>query len=137
PVGMLLAPFRDRNFRRLIVFLSTWSFAANIATPFFAVYMLTTLAYPMTAVVILTTASQVSNIAALRLWGNVIDRYSNKAVLQYSAPLFLLCTLAWTFTGLPWIAPFTFWFLLAVHILMGVATAGVGLATGNIAMKLS
>ena len=137
PLGMLTAPFRDKNFMRLIVFLSTWSFAANIATPFFAVYMLTTLAFPMTAVVILTTASQLSNIAALRLWGNVIDRFSNKAVLGYSAPLFLLCTLAWTFTGLPWIERFTFWFLLVVHILMGVATAGVNLATGNIAMKLS
>ena len=137
PLGMLSAPFRDRNFRRLMIFLGSWSFAANTATPFFAVYMLTSLGYPMTTVVILTTASQLSNVAAMRLWGNVIDRFSNKAVLGYSAPLFLLCTLAWTFTGLPWVEPFTFALLLAVHILMGIATAGVGLATGNIAMKLS
>lgn len=137
PLGMLAAPFRDKNFLRLMIFLGSWSFAANIATPFFAVYMLTSLGYSMTAVVILTTASQISNLAAMRLWGNVIDRHSNKAVLGYSAPLFLLCTLAWTFTGLPWVAPFTFTLLLAVHILMGIATAGVGLATGNIAMKLS
>jgi MFS family permease len=67
----------------------------------------------------------------------LIDRFSNKAVLGYSAPLFLLCTLAWTFTGLPWLSQFTFYLLLAIHVLMGIATAGVALASGNIAMKLS
>ena len=121
---------------RLIVFLSTWSFAANLAAPFFAVYMLKSLGYSLTAVVILTTASQLSNLAAVSLWGNLIDRFSNKAVLRYSAPLFLLCDLAWTFTGLPWTAPVVFYLLLAIHVLMGVATAGVALASGNIAMKL-
>ncbi len=109
--------------------------AANLATPSFAVYMLTSLGYSMTAAVILTSASQLSNLAAMRLWGNAIDRFSNKAALGHSAPLFLLGTLAWTLTGLPWVAPFAFYLLLGVHILMGIATAGVGLATGNIAME--
>ena len=134
---MLMAPFRDINFRRLIVFLSCWSFAANLAAPFFAVFMLKSLGYPMTAVVVLTTVSQLSNLAAVGLWGNLIDRFSNKAVLGYSAPLYLLCTLAFTFTGLPWLASWTFYLLLAIHVLMGIATAGVALASGNIAMKLS
>jgi MFS family permease len=136
-LAILIAPFRDRNFRRLIVFLSAWSFAANLAAPFFAVYMLKSLGYSMTNVAVLTTASQLSNLAAVSLWGNLIDRFSNKAVLGYSAPLFLLCTLAWTFTGLPWMTSITFYLLLTIHVLMGVATAGVALATGNIAMKLS
>jgi MFS family permease len=136
-LGVLVAPFRDANFRRLIVFLSSWNFAANLAAPFFAVYMLKTLDYSMTTVVVLTTASQLSNLAALSLWGNLIDRFSNKAVLEISAPLFLACTLAWTFTGLPWMRPMTFYLLVAIHMLMGIATAGVALASGNIAMKLS
>jgi MFS family permease len=78
-----------------------------------------------------------SNLAALALWGNLIDRFSNKAVLEISAPLFLFCTLAWTFTGVPWVKPMTFHLLIAIHVLMGIATAGVALASGNIAMKLS
>jgi MFS family permease len=134
---LLAAPFGDANFRRLIVFQSSWNFAANLAAPFFAVYMLKTLGYSMTMVIALTTASQLSNLAALGLWGNLIDRFSNKAVLEVSAPLFLACTLAWTFTGIPWVQPMTLYLLLAVHVLMGIATAGVALASGNIAMKLS
>jgi len=134
---LLVLPFRDRNFRRLMAFLASWNFAANLASPFFAVYMLRSLGYSMTTVIILTTASQLSNLAAIGLWGNLIDRFSNKAVLGLSAPLFLLCTLAWTFTGVEWIQPATFYLLLAIHILMGIATAGVALGSGNIAMKLS
>jgi MFS family permease len=91
----------------------------------------------MTTVIVLTTASQFSNLAALGLWGNLIDRFSNKAVLGISAPLFLACMLAWTFTGLAWVGPMVLYLLLAIHVLMGIATAGVSLASCNIVMKLS
>ena len=84
-----------------------------------------------------TAAPPLNNLAALGLWGTLIDRFSNKAVLEIAAPLFLACTLAWTFTGVPWVLSTTLYLLAAIHILMGVATAGVGLASGNIAMKLS
>jgi MFS family permease len=134
---LLITPFRDRNFRRLMVFLSSWNFAANLAAPFFAVYMLKTLGYAMTTIIALTMASQLSNIAALGLWGNLIDRFSNKGVLQISAPLFLVCTLGWTFTGLAWMGSATLYLLVVIHVLMGIATAGVALASGNIVMKLS
>jgi MFS family permease len=136
-LALLSTPFRDKNFRRLMVFLSSWNFAANLAAPFFAVYMLKSLGYAMTTIIALTVASQLSNIAALGLWGNLIDRYSNKAVLQISAPLFLVCTLGWTLTGLAWIGSATLYLLVGIHVLMGVATAGVALASGNIVMKLS
>jgi MFS family permease len=137
PLALLYAPLREANFRRLIVFLSSWNFAANLAAPFFTVYMLKSLGYPMTTILALTIASQLSNLAALGLWGVLIDRFSNKAVLEIAVPLFLVCTLAWTMTGVPWIEPMTFYFLVVIHVLMGIATAGVGLASGNIAMKLS
>lgn len=137
PIKLLSAPLRDANFRRLIVFLSVWSFAANLAAPFFTVFMLRTLGYSMTAVMLLTIASQASNLASLELWGSLIDRFSNKAVLGVSAPLFLVCMFAWLFTDLPWTRGITFYLLLGIHILMGLSTAGVALASNNIAMKLS
>jgi MFS family permease len=137
PLELLSAPFRDVNFRHLIVFLSSWNFASNLAAPFFTVYMLRTLQYPMTRVMVLTIASQLSNLASLGVWGSLIDRFSNKAVLSTSAPLFLLCVLAWTFTGLDWASAMTFELLVVIHILMGFSTAGVALASNNIAMKLS
>ena len=41
PLGqMLTAPLRDKNFKWLLGFLFCWSFASNLALPFFSVYML-------------------------------------------------------------------------------------------------
>jgi MFS family permease len=134
---LLARPFRDSNFRQLMIFLGSWNFAANLAAPFFVVYMLKTIGYSMTTIIVLTTASQLSNLASLGVWGTMIDRYSNKAVLGIAAPMFLLCTLAWSFTGLAWVQPMVFYLLLVIHMLMGIATAGVALASGNVAMKLS
>jgi MFS family permease len=134
---LFAAPFRDANFRRLILFLSSWNFAVNLAAPFFAVYMLKTLSYRMTDVMILTIASQLTSLASLGVWGSLIDRFGSKAVLSVSAPLFLACMLGWTLTGLPWTQGMTFYLLFAIHMLMGLSTAGVALASTNIAMRLS
>jgi MFS family permease len=137
PLALLMEPLKHDNFRRLIIFSASWNFAANLAAPFFTVYMLKTLNYSMTTILGLTIASQLSNLAALGLWGALIDRFSNKAVLGIAAPLFLACTMAWTFTAVEWMQAGTIYLLATVHVLMGIATAGVGLASGNIAMKLS
>lgn len=137
PFRLLAAPLRDANYRQVILFLSSWNFAVNLAAPFFTVYMLKMLGYSMMAVMTLTIASQLSNIAFLSIWGSLSDRFSNKAVLRVAAPLFLACTLAWTFTGLGWTSPFRFPMLLVIHILMGISTAGIALASNNIVMKLS
>jgi MFS family permease len=134
---LLAAPFHDENFRRLMIFLAAWNFSTNLAAPFFTVYMLKMLGYPMTLVIGLNIVSQLSNLAFLGRWGKLIDRFNNKAVLGICAPLFLLCILGWTLTGMPWMAGMVLPLLVVLHALMGLSTAGVGLASGNIAMKLS
>jgi MFS family permease len=86
---------------------------------------------------VLAMCSQMANIIVLRSFGRIADRMSNKAVLTVAAPLFIACTFAWIFTT----ATETRWIVLAilasVHVLTGVATAGVSIATTNIAMKLA
>ncbi len=39
-LDLLKDPLNDSNFRRLLVFIGLWSFAVNIAGPFFIIYML-------------------------------------------------------------------------------------------------
>jgi MFS family permease len=137
PLQVLVEPFRDGVFRRLIAFLAAWNFAVNLAAPFLAVYMLRTLGFPMSTVVILNVVSQIANLAFLRIWGKLGDSFGNRPVLRITAPLFLFCLLAWSATGLPWLAGITLPLIVLLHVAMGLSTAGVGLASGNIAMKLS
>jgi MFS family permease len=135
--ALLVRPFRDENFRRLMLFLGSWNFAVNLAAPFFTVYMLTRLGMDLTTVTVLTVLSQLANALVLREWGKIADRFSNKSVLSVCAPLFILCIFAWTFTTFPDRHAMTVPLLVGLHILTGVATAGVTLASTNIGLKLA
>ena len=133
----LLRPLRDQNFRRLLIFLGSWNFAINLAAPFFTVHMLTSLGLDLTAVVLLTSLSQIANMLVLRQWGRIADRFASKSVLQVCAPLFLACIFAWTFTTFPDRHAGTIPLLIVIHVLAGIATAGVTLASSTIALKLA
>jgi MFS family permease len=134
---LLAQPFRDENFRKLIAFLCSWNFAVNLAGPFFMVYMLKRLGLSMSFIIGLSILSQIMNFAFLRVWGRFTDAFSNKSVLAISGPLFIISILAWTFTTMPEKYVLTIPLLIAIHIVMGVASAGVSLASGNISLKLA
>lgn len=130
-------PFKNDNFRKLMVFLASWNFAANLAGPFFMVYMLKRLGMSMSFIIALSILSQVLNFTFLRIWGRFTDRFSNKSVLAISGPLFILSILAWAFTTMPEKYFLTIPLLIGIHVVMGLSSAGVSLASGNISMKLA
>ena len=134
---LLLRPLKDINFRRLLLFSVPWSFAINLAAPFFTVYLLVRLEYSLSSVVLLSVLSQVTNMFFVRIWGKLSDRFSNKSVLLVGGPLFLLCILAWPFTTMPGKYFLTLPLVIIIHIFTGISLAGVTLGTGNIALKLS
>jgi len=134
---ILLQPFKDTNFKNLIVFLGSWNFAVNLAAPFFTVYMLRRLNLDMSTIIILMVLNQLVSIAFLRLWGKYSDRFSNKSILSINGPLFIVCILAWTFTARPEKHIFTMPLLVIIHALMGISSAGITLSSGNIGLKLA
>jgi len=134
---LLRAPLRDQNFRRLIMFLASWQFAVNLATPFFTVFFVKQLGLDITFVVILGVVSQATNVLALRSWGLLSDRFANKSVLAVAAPLFILCIAAMVGASQIQDKAWVMAYLVGLHALMGLATAGVTLSSGNIALKLS
>ncbi|MBE6449489.1 MAG: MFS transporter [Alphaproteobacteria bacterium] len=129
--------FKDTNFSRLIMFLGTWNFAINLAVPFFTVVLLESLHLEMSFVLILTTLTQVVNVLVMRSWGKVSDTFNNKSILLICAPLYVLCIFLFLFTGFPQRHPYTIPLLVFIYALMGVAQAGVTLASNNIALKLA
>jgi MFS family permease len=58
-------------------------------------------------------------------------------VLAVSTPLCLLCILGWTVTTFPEKHLMTIPLLIGLHVLMGIAMAGITLAIGNIGLKLA
>ena len=133
----LRQPYSDGNYRRLLTFVATWNFAINLAAPFFMVHMLQRLQLELWLVMLLTLISQLVNLLVYRRWGDIADRMSNKSVLMVCAPMFVACIFAWTFTTFPESHTLTIPLLIVIHVLTGIATAGVTLAVGNIAIKLA
>jgi MFS family permease len=134
---ILIAPFVDRTFRPLIVFLFMWNFAANLAAPFFAVYMLKVLELPLTLVVGLGVVSQIANVLFLRVWGSSVDQFGSKAILSISTSLYFLAILGWTFTSFPDKHALSIPLLVFLHILMGIASAGINISSTTIRMKMA
>jgi len=136
-LSMLSQPFKDFNFKNLLIFSGSWNFAINLAAPFFTVYMLKMLQLDISLIIALGILSQLTNLTFLRIWGKISDNHSNKSVLSVSSPLFLLCILAWTFTTMPEKHVLTLPLLIAIHFFMGISLAGVNLASRNISLKLA
>ncbi|HTG37628.1 MFS transporter [Sphingomonas sp.] len=136
-LSRLVEPLRDLNFRALIRFLVSWQFAINLSTPFFTVFLIRQLGYSMTFVMMLTVTSQLANLAVLRAWGTLSDRFAHKSVMSVAAPVYILSIGGMIGASQMADGVFRSVYLIGLHLLMGVAVAGVTLATTSIALKLS
>lgn len=136
-IKLFMRPLRDGNFRRLLVFNSAWVFAVNIATPFFAVFMMKTLGLSLSYIIGLTILGQVFSILTVRIWGQFSDKYSNKTIIAIGAPLFILVMIGWCFVGIYSRFGANLALLVVLHIVSGIATAGINLSLINIGLKLA
>jgi MFS family permease len=134
---LLKKPFKDANFFRLLIFNSMWVFATNLATPFFTVFLLKDLNYPISYIIILGFISQVFGILAVRSWGKFADRYSNKTIIAISAPIYTACIIAWCFVGIYSHLYANIILLIVIYIFTGISNAGVNLSLTNIGLKLA
>jgi len=133
----LAAPFRDRNFSRVLQFLFFWGLASNMVIPFFAVYMLKRLGLPLSWVIGLSILSQLFSILFFRVWGRLVDRFGSKVVLSLCVSLYLLVIFGWMFTTMPERYLLTIPLLIILHILAGVAAGGIAITISTIGLKLS
>jgi MFS family permease len=133
----LAPPFRDRNFRQLVNFLFFWAFSANLAVPFFTIYMLQVLQFPLTGVIALNILAQITNVLFVRVWGPFADRFGSKVVLSIAVSLYLLVILGWVFTTQPDRHFLTVPLVIGLQIFAGIAAAGAGLTVGTIGLKLA
>ena len=134
---LLREPFANRNFRRVILFMASWNFASNLVAPFLTVYLLQQMGYGMGTVTTLWISSQATNAMTMYLWGRLSDRLSNKAILAVALPAYFGSFIALPFATLPDPHALTLPLFYVIHLVMGAASGGIGLATGNLGLKLA
>lgn len=136
-LAMFAGTLKDVNFVRLIRFFASWQFAVNLAVPFFSVFMMQQLHFSAGFVLLMSITSQLANLLVLRGWGRLSDTFTNKTVLTFAAPAFLACIGGMALAGQIGSHAWTVVYLVVLHALMGMTSAGVSLASSAISLKLA
>lgn len=134
---LLSKPLKDVNFRRLLLFNSSWSFALNLAVPFLTVYMLNTVGLPLSYVIGFGILGQFAGILAIRVWGKYSDKYSNKTMILIAAPIYIICILGWSMVSIPHSDVIQVLVIAIISIVSGITTSGINLALTNIGLKMA
>lgn len=119
--------FTDRknsNFARFTKFISLFKLTVNIASPFFAVYMLQALNFTYWEFTIVTTASIISSFLSIKLWGKAIDKVGSRTILTISAALTPVVPFLWLFTT-------NVTSLALIEVLSGLIWAGFNLSAST------
>lgn len=129
-------PFRDREFRRTLVFFFFFIFAQAFAGNLFGAYAFESLKMSMTALQVTAICHAVGNLAAIRMWGFFGDKYGNK-------PILAILTVGIALTPAPWIFcrpgddVFNATILGLGHILAGVCWGGISVCQFNLLLATS
>ncbi len=129
----LLSPFRDGNFRSLIIYVGLFMFVTQTAGPFYAVYMIENLGVDFGTITWLITFATLASLFMLRIWGPIADEMGNKPILIVAGFAHALIPLIWVVAqeGVYYHA------LVLAHIGSGVFYAALMLAHVNVLIKLS
>lgn len=125
--SILLEPFKDSNFRRLLKVFFIWNIAIGTAAPFFAPYMLINLKMTFTLISIYSAIGAIAAIMFNRPWGILIDKFGSRPVLVFCAFGIGAIPFIWY---LP--TPETLWILGFESIYSGILWAGFNLAAFTI-----
>ena len=131
-VRMLLEPFRDRNFRRAVVFFGLWTLALGVAGPLYSVFMLQQLEISYTTISVLNAVFMVTSIAGYRLWANLVDRFGSKPVLQLIMVPAVGIPVLWVFNE-----PGAYYLVPVALVVSGALLSGVAVAVTPLLYSLA
>jgi MFS family permease len=120
----------DAWFRRYMVFAIIWNLAYGLTAPYFTVYMIQGLNATAAQVGLLTIASGLAALPALRVFGHLADRWGARKVQLLTGLLIPLLPLAWILASTPLHG-------ILLNIPGGMLWAGFNLASFNYLLSLA
>jgi len=128
---LLRLPFQHRPFRRLMFLVSGRLLIAQIAAPFFTVYLLRTLEISFAQIAVFSAMQTIATIIMNPFWGYLADKYGYKPIMSITAMGLALFPLGWGFVTLE-----NYWIMVPlVQIWGGVMSAGWSTARFNLIIK--
>lgn len=109
---------------RFTTFFAAMQFAAAIAAPFFAVYMLRDLGFSYLQYMASTALAVVAQFGSLRMWGRLGDIFGNRVILTVTGHVIPIFPLLWL------VSPH-FAYVAGLQMLGGLIWAGFSLSASN------
>lgn len=129
--SLFTLPLKNKQFRPVIFLNATWSFAAQLALPFFSVYMVTGLELSYTFIMAANILMSVVQASTAKLWGRLADKFSWEVTTIISIGMLGLCHLTWAFVT----KEICYLIIPFIQILAGAGWSGVNMSLFNIQFK--
>lgn len=129
--SMLVMPVKDKNFRKVIFLNLVWNVCAQIAIPFFSVYMVTGLKLSYTFIMAMSIIISAVQAMSAKIWGRISDKVGWEFTTVTSIGMISICHITWIFVNQN-----TYFILIPIiQIVAGMAWAGINLSLFNIQFK--
>lgn len=126
---------KDANFLQFLVYSGLWSFAVNVSSPFFNLYLLDNLSIDVSVVTLYNSLGAGANLLMLVFWGKLADRVGNRPIMLMVGILVALTPLLWLEAGT---APIFLWvWFPLLHIIGGGTWAAIDLCSNNLLMGVA
>jgi len=113
------------NFGRFVMFIGFFYFAAMIAGPFFAVYMLKDLGFSYTTFILISISASIFSLLSLPIWGKLSDKYGNREILRLTLIFIPIAPILWLFSKNP------LYLIFIPQLIAGLGWAGFNLSSSN------
>lgn len=131
PIGFHFSP----NFLMFLLYFGLWTFAVNLSSPFFNLYLLDNLHLDLNWATLYGSLAAAANLVLLIWWGKLADRIGNRPLLLIIGILAAVTPLFWLGTGND---SFSLWvWLPLVHLFTGGTWAAIELCSSNIQMEVA
>ena len=127
--------FKNINFLKLLLYLGLWTFAMNLSTPFFNIYMLRNLDLDINLVTIYTSLLAGANLLMLIFWGKLADRLGNRPLLLLVGILMAVTPLFWLGVGRDSVSVWVG--IPLIQFMLGAFGAAITLCSSNIQMEVA
>ncbi len=124
-------PFRDKEFRKVLLFLALFTLGQVFAGNLFVAYALETLKLDFKVIQGMVVAFAAGNVLSARYWGFLSDKYGNKPMLMLVGTLLATNPLPWILS-VPGQDLYNAVLLIGAHVLMGAIWGCVALCQFNL-----
>ena len=126
---------KDINFLTFLFYFGLWTFAVNLSSPFFNLYLLDNLTLDIGLVTIYTSIVSGANLVMLLVWGKLADRFGNRPLLLLVGIVIAVSPLFWLGVGTDQLSLLVW--LPLIKVVNGGAGAAIDLCNNNIQMELA